>query len=268
MTIRVQGPDGAIAEFPDGTPPAAIKAAMGKRYGTPQSPLERMGRNFLDNAAAVGEGAASLVDIPVRAIGGALGLGARALGFDNVAAQLNNPVTISRGIRAVVPEAEGNTLGRTVSSALGGAGAGIGLGARLASRGAAAVVPRAPVAAPAQQGLAARSGAVLAANPAQQAIGAGLAGGAMTAAQAAGAPVPVQIAAGIAGGVLAPSTLDTAATGAIAAGRSYSQAGVREGAARLLPLNGWIGRHRWFLAWCRQRRKRRWTPDSRRCKGL
>jgi len=235
--IRVQGPDGAIAEFPAGTPPETIKAAMAKRYGKPQGAVERMGRNFLDNVAAAGEGAASLVDIPVRAIGGALGLGAKALGLDGVAAQLNNPVTISRGIRAVVPEARDNTLGRTVSSALGGAGAGIGLGARLAARGGAAVLPRAPAVAPAQQGLAARSGAALAANPAQQAIGAGLAGGAMTAAQAAGAPVPVQIGAALVGGALAPSTLDTAATGAAAGLRSYTQGGVREAAARLLQDN-------------------------------
>lgn len=40
MTIEVQGPDGAIVEFPDGTPPAAMQQAMAQHYGggsqTPQ----------------------------------------------------------------------------------------------------------------------------------------------------------------------------------------------------------------------------------------
>ena len=37
MPIQVQGPDGQLLEFPDGTPEATMKAAMQKRYGGPAS---------------------------------------------------------------------------------------------------------------------------------------------------------------------------------------------------------------------------------------
>jgi hypothetical protein len=36
MPIQVQGPDGQLLEFPDGTPRETMKAAMQKRYGAPQ----------------------------------------------------------------------------------------------------------------------------------------------------------------------------------------------------------------------------------------
>lgn len=35
MTIRVQGPDGVVVEFPDGTPPAEIDRAMRQHFGAP-----------------------------------------------------------------------------------------------------------------------------------------------------------------------------------------------------------------------------------------
>jgi len=37
MPIQVQGPDGQMLEFPDGTPRETMKAAMAKRYGAPKS---------------------------------------------------------------------------------------------------------------------------------------------------------------------------------------------------------------------------------------
>ncbi len=36
--MRVQGPDGKVVDFPDDTPPEAIKAAMAKHYGGPAQP--------------------------------------------------------------------------------------------------------------------------------------------------------------------------------------------------------------------------------------
>lgn len=41
MAIEVQGPDGAVHEFPDGTSPGVIKAAMAKRYGAPKGPPKK-----------------------------------------------------------------------------------------------------------------------------------------------------------------------------------------------------------------------------------
>lgn len=38
MPIQVQGPDGSIAQFPDGTSPDVIKSAMAKRFGGPTEP--------------------------------------------------------------------------------------------------------------------------------------------------------------------------------------------------------------------------------------
>lgn len=38
MTIRVAGPDGVVVEFPNGTSPDAIKAAMQKKFGAPAKP--------------------------------------------------------------------------------------------------------------------------------------------------------------------------------------------------------------------------------------
>lgn len=36
MTIRVNGPDGAVIEFPDGTSPAVMQSAMQAHYGGQQ----------------------------------------------------------------------------------------------------------------------------------------------------------------------------------------------------------------------------------------
>lgn len=42
MPIQVQGPDGQLLEFPDGTPRETMKAAMAKRYGAPKQAPESM----------------------------------------------------------------------------------------------------------------------------------------------------------------------------------------------------------------------------------
>lgn len=43
MPIEVEGPDGAVIEFPDGTPPATMQAAMRKHYASsrPKAPAQR-----------------------------------------------------------------------------------------------------------------------------------------------------------------------------------------------------------------------------------
>ena len=41
MPIEVQGPDGTIVEFPDGTPPATIERAMRAQFGGPAQPAAR-----------------------------------------------------------------------------------------------------------------------------------------------------------------------------------------------------------------------------------
>lgn len=46
--IQVRAPDGSIVQFPDGTPPATIQAAMAHHYGGPQQPQQQNGRSLLD----------------------------------------------------------------------------------------------------------------------------------------------------------------------------------------------------------------------------
>ena len=49
MSIEVEGPDGAIHEFPDGTSPDVIKAAMAKHYGAPAAKPKRTAEDLADN---------------------------------------------------------------------------------------------------------------------------------------------------------------------------------------------------------------------------
>lgn len=72
MPIRVKGPDGTVAVFPDGTAPDVIKSAMAKRFGGPQAarqPTVRKGpmgevlgatTNLFKSLPGVDEGAAAL----------------------------------------------------------------------------------------------------------------------------------------------------------------------------------------------------------------
>jgi len=52
--IEVDLPDGSVAEFPDGTPPEAIKSALQKRFGAPQSDVapEKTVGGFIQNIGA------------------------------------------------------------------------------------------------------------------------------------------------------------------------------------------------------------------------
>lgn len=49
MTIEVEGPDGAIIEFPDGTPPETMKAALAKHYGE-ATPAPQLPGNVVSRA--------------------------------------------------------------------------------------------------------------------------------------------------------------------------------------------------------------------------
>lgn len=46
MPIQVQGPDGQLLEFPDGTPKETMQAAMAKRYGAPRPRIPAKGKGF------------------------------------------------------------------------------------------------------------------------------------------------------------------------------------------------------------------------------
>jgi len=64
MSITVQGPDGAEIEFPEGTPPDVMKAAMQKRYGGPKRTL---GGDFANAALKLGRdlgGSIPFIDKP------------------------------------------------------------------------------------------------------------------------------------------------------------------------------------------------------------
>ena len=45
--IEVELPDGSIAEFPDGTPPEAMKKAIQKKFPVKPGMVEDAGRSFL-----------------------------------------------------------------------------------------------------------------------------------------------------------------------------------------------------------------------------
>lgn len=78
MTTRVQGPDGAIVEFPDGTSPEVMQSAMKAHYGTKPAPLGEqanlnglsdsgwenaragMGKSFVDTGRGLAQLAAML----------------------------------------------------------------------------------------------------------------------------------------------------------------------------------------------------------------
>lgn len=90
MTVRVQGPDGKIIAFPDGTPPEEMQAAMDAHYGAqkPEAPKPKMDRS---TAATIGaadavtmnntdEFGAPLVSGAVKALGGDFGGAARDVG--------------------------------------------------------------------------------------------------------------------------------------------------------------------------------------------
>lgn len=72
--IEVEGPDGSIAEFPDGTPPDVIKQAMRKHFPAPMGRMEDAG---LSLASGLHKGAAYLAG----AAGDVRDLGARAVGW-------------------------------------------------------------------------------------------------------------------------------------------------------------------------------------------
>lgn len=105
MPIRIQTPDGGIAEFPDNTPDETIEAAMAAEFGAPepaaddspsvmesQHPHARVGRWVQRNAPVVGgllsgalTGGASLPAQAIAAAGGGF-LGARLRGDDRTTA--------------------------------------------------------------------------------------------------------------------------------------------------------------------------------------
>lgn len=46
MSVKVQGPDGATVEFPDGTAPAVMQSAMAAHYGGPEKPAAPAGPDY------------------------------------------------------------------------------------------------------------------------------------------------------------------------------------------------------------------------------
>lgn len=83
MSIEVEGPDGAINEFPDGTAPEIIKGAMSKRYAQQQAQPQSQG--MWDTIKEQGGRAAQAADDVVRLMAN----GATGGYADKIAAYMN-----------------------------------------------------------------------------------------------------------------------------------------------------------------------------------
>lgn len=227
-------PDGGRVDRPGGTPakaPWTQKGMMGS----------------LGNAAAgLVTGAAAIPDMLTQGLGSALGLGARGIGAGvgagldlaglesaadatrgyagDLASNLENPLTIGRGVEFLAPKPTDPiaSFGRSVSEGLGGVLGGFGIGG-IAAKGAGAL----------SRGV----GRTLLEKPGGQILSGGAAGGAVNIAAQAGLPAPVQLAAGLVAGGLAPSTLRGGGGIVEAATDTLTNEGVKRAAAELLRRN-------------------------------
>src|SRR5689334_5799278 len=90
MTIEVEGPDGAVIEFPEGTAPDTIKQVMGKHYAPP-STLADVGESAV---RGFNKGLADLAMLPLRTsawLTGTQGKGFEGLGEQALSPYLNQP---------------------------------------------------------------------------------------------------------------------------------------------------------------------------------
>lgn len=161
--IEVEGPDGTIVEFPPGTPPATIKAAMGKKFGGPQAaprgPMDAIAglmANF-NRGAVIGDEIAAAGNTVVNAtrdgLAGKQGPGlvdrfkgemARQRSIeDSFAAQHRNASNLAKGtgnaVSALIPVAPALQGTRLANAGRGAVTAGLtAAGYGLADRGTAA----------------------------------------------------------------------------------------------------------------------------------
>lgn len=150
MPIQVQGPDGKIIEFPDGTPTATMESALRAHYGAPKadfsnvnshastvavpeapSMLDQVGRGFDLGTRAALEGIGSTIGIasdPIAAIGDRIAgrpvFGTARQGFSSLADAMNLPL----------PQTPAERISGDVTGALAGGGGLIGMGRSLAMR--------------------------------------------------------------------------------------------------------------------------------------
>lgn len=78
--IEVELPDGSIAEFPDGTPPEAMKKAIQKKFPVKPGMVEDAGRSFLSGLRQGTEGMVGMFGDANKMTGDALAWGAGKLG--------------------------------------------------------------------------------------------------------------------------------------------------------------------------------------------
>lgn len=224
MPIQVQGPDGQLLEFPDGTDRETMRAAMAKRYGGPTQPRpdfsnvtsgattqprqpqqppepprgnpvtralgEIGGRQVLQGAAglygALGGDALNyyVLDPVSRATGVPLGTGSRT--YREAASDLADNL----GMRA--PQTSGQRIASDVGEALAGTGLTMGIGGLL-NIGRNALAPS----------VSSRVGNFLTAQPGLQAASTATGSGAASGVREGGGSEGQQLAAGLVGG-LAP----------------------------------------------------------------
>lgn len=153
MPIEVEGPDGAVIEFPDNTDPATIRRVMAQRYNAkakpkpaaPRSTARQFGDATVNALAGLAQGAAAIPDVVTDAVGGTLRLAGRpvtsglsalaeAAGADGLAQGIRRtgaqweramarPATIGGMIERAAPTPK-DTAGKTVriaSQLVGGA---------------------------------------------------------------------------------------------------------------------------------------------------
>jgi len=68
MAIEVEGPDGTIVEFPDGTTPDIMKSAMAKRFKPPTTTAETVGDVAMQVPSGISRGLVSTLTAPYRAL--------------------------------------------------------------------------------------------------------------------------------------------------------------------------------------------------------
>lgn len=204
MPIQVQGPDGQIIEFPEGTPDTVMENAMREFYGGPARADFSQAQGSADTKAADGWEPGLARDVAMggrstlQGIGGMLGLATDPL------ARMTGLPTGRDGASALAdklglpkPQTSRERVIGDMGEAISGTGVTMGVGAGLRGGGA----------------VADKLGRFLTAQPGLQAVSAGGGSGAASSVRERGGSPLAQAGAGLVGGI-APGALSTAAAGA------------------------------------------------------